>query len=243
MTTTTTTAMFLWAGFMSAGALDRDEADDLGGQIGAAHELLPWADRIDAALELADEKGLEYPGVFAYEVVEPLGKYLRSVGCRWDEGSAYQCAKTIAAFFERDDQSARDDLRVSIVGLWEREQQPADMGRAVAATLAGVDLALRDYFIAHAPAEPQPWFQPVMATERPMVPTIFELSAEDRRDWNDERLDNEPDACSPALHDFQKRQRQALNAGDAWDAEQKKLRYVQWPGAWADAQIALRGGA
>lgn len=31
-------------------------------------------------------------------------------------------------------------------------------------------MSLRDYFIAHAPAEPQPWFEPVMTTLRPPNP-------------------------------------------------------------------------
>lgn len=32
----------------------------------------------------------------------------------------------------------------------------------------------------------------------------------------------------------------ALKARNAWDDEQTKQRYIQWPGAWADAMLAER---
>lgn len=74
-------------------------------------------------------------------------------------------------------------------------------------------MTLRDYFIAHAPADPQPWFEPVMK-KRPKP--IFEDPAdEDCVNYHEVR---------------------------AWDEDYKKQRYIQWPGAWADEQIKLREG-
>jgi len=74
------------------------------------------------------------------------------------------------------------------------------------------DISLRDYFIAHAPAEPQPWFEPVMETKRP----------------------------EPIFPD--NRKYDAINTDEivAWDRERQKQRYIQWPAAWADEQIKAR---
>jgi len=40
------------------------------------------------------------------------------------------------------------------------------------------EISLRDYFIAHAPAEPQPWFMPVM----PPAPDL-EIFADEYSNW------------------------------------------------------------
>ncbi len=72
-------------------------------------------------------------------------------------------------------------------------------------------LSLRDYLIAHAPAEPQPWFDPVMPTPRP------------------EPIGNESTTDYLRRPDVR-----------TWDWEQEKQRYIQWPAAWADEQLKLR---
>lgn len=74
-------------------------------------------------------------------------------------------------------------------------------------------MSLRAYFMAHAPAEPQEWFEPVM----PEHPVPLGL---DRRITLEE-------------------ERQAM----AWTQEQEKQRYVQWPAAWADEMIKQLGKA
>jgi hypothetical protein len=75
-------------------------------------------------------------------------------------------------------------------------------------------MTLRDYFAAHAPEIPASWFTPM----RPPRPAP---------EWPDgaDRLDSEP-----------------INWADlyAWDRDSKRLTYVQWPYAWADAMIAQR---
>ncbi len=75
-------------------------------------------------------------------------------------------------------------------------------------------LNLRDYFIAHAPAEPQGWFQPVMDSERP------------EPCWGDARPDDDYPINSGAIA--------------AWDREKVRQKYIQWPAAWADAMLEQR---
>lgn len=78
-------------------------------------------------------------------------------------------------------------------------------------------MKLRDYFVAHAPAEPQPWFQPDMP-ERPAPVYVHSASCgcvecESPTNWREV---------------------------EAYDKERAKQRLVQWPYAWAAAQIAER---
>lgn len=72
-------------------------------------------------------------------------------------------------------------------------------------------MSLRDYLAAHAPAEPQPWFKPVMNTPRPQ-PHDFD------RDGNA--------ANSQEIH--------------TWDRAAIDQTYIQWPYAWADAMLRER---
>jgi hypothetical protein len=66
-----------------------------------------------------------------------------------------------------------------------------------------------EYFMAHAPAEPQAWFDPVMETERPK--------------FTDPRLFKQPD------HE--------VNEIAYWDKERYKETYLQWPLAWAQEMM------
>lgn len=101
-------------------------------------------------------------------------------------------------------------------------------------------MTLRDYFIAHAPAEPQSWFEPSMEP-RPALPSRDELSDDDRAHYS--RYEEcEPDDFHdrPALRGWLQRREAALARAEQWDAERKRLRYVQWPAAWADAMLEER---
>lgn len=100
-------------------------------------------------------------------------------------------------------------------------------------------MSLRDYFIAHAPAEPQPWFKPVMPT-RPEYPNKFALSQADLKAWENERLDYDYEGCSQELKDFGEKWVNARTAVQEWETEALKQRYVQWPAAWADAMLEAR---
>lgn len=82
-----------------------------------------------------------------------------------------------------------------------------------------LNLTLRDYLIAHAPAEPQAWFTidtPPRPT-RPIPVTVLD-------GLGGRRVEMKVD------HD----------AVSKWATETQKQMLLQWPGAWADAQIALR---
>lgn len=89
-------------------------------------------------------------------------------------------------------------------------------------------MTLRDYFIAHAPAEPQPWFQPVMPSACPLPRyvgedgTVYATASEAMR------------ACGDSYTN--EREQEQIE----WRKQRDRQRYVQWPAAWADAQLALR---
>jgi hypothetical protein len=103
-----------------------------------------------------------------------------------------------------------------------------------------VGVTLRDYFMAHAPVEPQKWFLPAMP-ECPAVPS--EKSIDDA-------------ALAQAIHDYDyielpasmaERAAQwftarnaAIEAQAEWQVEFRKQLYVQWPRAWADLMLAER---
>jgi hypothetical protein len=78
-------------------------------------------------------------------------------------------------------------------------------------------MSLRDYFAAHAPKRPQSWFVPAM----PLKPEPV---------WDHEHPSRDCFECSPT--NWQKR--------DDWTIERDKQRLIQWPYAWADAQLTAR---
>lgn len=98
-----------------------------------------------------------------------------------------------------------------------------------AASWQGHGMTLRDYFAAHAPAEPQPWFTPVMPP-MPKPDPAWKLcgvccGGGECLGWT---------PCDKAKI-------VAFNAADnEWQSDQIKQRYVQWPYAWADALLAVR---
>jgi hypothetical protein len=98
-----------------------------------------------------------------------------------------------------------------------------------------------DYFMAHAPAEPQPWFKPVTEPAPPPVDYINDMTPEEWKEYEGwgEFLDTKDLKCS--------RVRAYAESSDAytglrrkWEAEYEKQRYVQWPKAWAMEMIAER---
>lgn len=103
-------------------------------------------------------------------------------------------------------------------------------------------MTLRDYFMAHAPAEPQPWFQPVM----PPAPRVMKVHEIEDRQIRDEVLTADDAGADPetdAGMEFVRQRSEAQAQFDQWEAERRKQRYIQWPAAWADAMLDQRGGA
>ena len=107
-------------------------------------------------------------------------------------------------------------------------------------------MSLRDYFIAHAPAEPPKWFRPVMTTDRPqedfsgfpegasgvkkarecITNLVFPSSIERRAVLG---------YCEREL--FVPRNKADIKA---WEEEYEKQRLIQWPSAWADTMLEAR---
>ena len=101
-------------------------------------------------------------------------------------------------------------------------------------------MTLRDYFIAHAPSSPQPWFSPSMP-DCPELPRRYaELSQPQREqleglgDWLEEA------DCDPVVVDFARRYKEAAKAQEEWGKSLEKERLMQWPLAWADEMISRR---
>jgi len=90
-------------------------------------------------------------------------------------------------------------------------------------------MTLRDYFVAHAPADPQHWFIPTMPTSRPVPVWVADVGGKEYAS----HLDAER-ACGDC---FCNKNQQAI---DEWDSEFGKQRFIQWPGAWADEMIKER---
>lgn len=105
------------------------------------------------------------------------------------------------------------------------------------------DITLRDYFIAHAPAEPQEWFKPQMEVSEPELISVLDLprnhpSRGELQQWY--RQDIETEDLSPEAQKWVQNYREGLEAREQWRAERSKQRFIQWPAAWADQQLALR---
>lgn len=97
------------------------------------------------------------------------------------------------------------------------------------ASLGHNGMSLRDYFIAHAPAEPQPWFEPVMCE----CPAAIYVSHDGRFQYAS------AEAAASAWGSVGYRIANG-SAIEAWEAERAKQRYAQWPAAWADEMLKAR---
>jgi hypothetical protein len=107
--------------------------------------------------------------------------------------------------------------------------------------ILGSGVSLRDYFIAHAPAEPQTWFQPVM----PDAPRLLSLSdapeaVRDELQHSDYEEYMDPQDMTPASRAWHAEREAARRAYGAWSAERTKQNLVQWPCAWADQMLKAR---
>lgn len=98
-------------------------------------------------------------------------------------------------------------------------------------------MTLREYFIAHAPAEVPGWFRPVVPP-RPETPDIRRLSPEDQRRFKEDYLDHSYDSCSPELVAYGEDMNRWTKAVNSWDTEYTRQKALQWPVFWADQVIA-----
>lgn len=119
--------------------------------------------------------------------------------------------------------------------------RPCDSNQRI---IKGADgMTLRDYFIAHAPAEPQPWFRPVMPAARPKAPATPPAMTDEEKfalyEW-DEGYVLAKDVKCPRIRDYALAHERDRSEGAVWDKEHEKQRYLQWPAVWADAMLRER---
>lgn len=103
-------------------------------------------------------------------------------------------------------------------------------------------MTLRDYFIAHAPDSPQPWFRPVMPKEPVSAATLpRDLTQPERRElegWGD--YISTCDMKEPRIRAYAEASDRHHEEVRAYNEELERQRYIQWPAAWADAMLAAR---
>jgi hypothetical protein len=100
-------------------------------------------------------------------------------------------------------------------------------------------ITARDYFMANAPADPQPWFNPDMPP-CPLVPSIYNLPIGDLRDELSLVFGDCCEASSDAAKQWIAMSELQCKLQADWQADFRKQRYVQWPAAWADAMLEQR---
>lgn len=100
---------------------------------------------------------------------------------------------------------------------------------------------LRDYFAAHAPAEPQDWFRPVMSAQPEKPAYLTNTTPAEREelsglgDWicSEECKQPRVKAYAVAKEEYDAAMRK-------WLMDERFQRQVQWPYAWADAMLRAR---
>lgn len=93
-------AGYLMTGFFEKGNLSEVEADGFGGQIGAAIQVTGFANTIARALAEIDRLGIEYPGVFDYEVTEGMGAWFRQHIDATETEFCVELVRQMEIFFE-----------------------------------------------------------------------------------------------------------------------------------------------
>lgn len=94
-------------------------------------------------------------------------------------------------------------------------------------------MTLRDYFAAHAPSQPQPWFKPIVSKcpERAWESTDGSVKFASVQE------------AEKAMGEFGEFHDANAEAIREWGNEFDKQQWLQWPFAWADEQIKQRNRA
>lgn len=102
-------------------------------------------------------------------------------------------------------------------------------------------ISQRQWFAAHAPAEPAPWFKPVVP-QAPEVPDFYWAPEAIRTEvvaFRNEEIEL-PDLSEPARAWIEQRL-VAQEAREAWERARDVARTAQWPWAWADLVLNAEG--
>lgn len=100
-------------------------------------------------------------------------------------------------------------------------------------------MTLRDYFMAHAPAEPQGWFMPVMPP-CPIVPSVASVTDDGLRRELQDVYDGACDPHTWRAAKWVEDREKLVEQQTIWQAEFRKQLCIQWPVAWADAMLEQR---
>lgn len=100
-------------------------------------------------------------------------------------------------------------------------------------------MTLRDYFIAHAPTEPQPWFKPIMPEKPRKLNPSDHLQPDEVEQYRQED-EFAYESENPRIREFAARASDNSDARIEWDNEKTKQVFVQWPAAWADEMMKAR---
>lgn len=144
--------------------------------------------------------------------------------------------------------SANEDFRAQEIARLLRDGGPVHPLSYDYSTDSSVEslewngMTLRDYFIAHAPAEVPEWFLATMTWECPLVPawnalTLDQRNAVEQLDFYDDERDFPGRAEAVAW--VQKRD-EATKGQQAWQAEFRRECTLQWPLYWADEMLKRR---
>lgn len=103
-------------------------------------------------------------------------------------------------------------------------------------------LSRLDYFAAHAPAEPQSWFEPLISPkpEPPSDDLLNGLPPLVRQKAVDWRRDHMHHTSIVGAEEFCSEWKLFWQAGEAWELEWRRERFVQWPYAWAEQVLRTR---
>lgn len=102
-------------------------------------------------------------------------------------------------------------------------------------------ISRHDYFMAHAPARPQHWFQPAMSGPCPAVPSINSIDPELRAGVLDYWESDCAEGIKPRVLEWVAVRDAAEKAQAEWQAEFRKQLLVQWPRVWADEMLKAAG--
>lgn len=107
-------------------------------------------------------------------------------------------------------------------------------------------MTLRDYFIAHAPSEPQQWFSPVLPEREVPLPTFAQMYPDHTQDelkaykcFNSDWM-NIDDVSEERVRNYLFQREEQHKRSREYAAMAERERYIQWPAAWADAMLEAR---
>ncbi len=118
---------------------------------------------------------------------------------------------------------------------WVEERSDGSAKTIVTVRELDRGMTLRDYFIAHAPAEPWPEFDPVMPIDRPLSRWAYENAPADGPRFHSARAAEIHYQCSDEYVI-----NEAADEQNEWSSERNLQRRIQWPSYWADTQLKAR---